>query len=616
MITLTFSKAGADDVVLSEDDLFDFDYEHSCFSGETFELGGVNARRLSLIIDNNGQWYPRGTFANSRVTLEVGGKYVATFNAELPKRRDGIIELVTYDDITKLDTEYPIDYEFPSLFRWVYAQCLYEAGLVSSPNSDTEYVNNGVFNNGLISHEYTDYIYANSCRQLVSGMAEWNGGFCFINSDGRLQIQPFAKEISKEFTSSELMDFDYSDETVTFTKIKTSQKNKTYELDTDDGYTLVINNQYIQYGLTDEIFEMMMGVIYDYYNGFTLTPMSFTLAEPDFSLNLGDRISVYDEEEGVTVVGNISKIHMVGNIGMTITCGGFGNVNSTSGYNPTSVSSSRQNNEHASATAETAAMASGKVILIDHEPTAEDLTGSDCTFVQYDKTAPLLTGGSSTLYSTVAVFAEVAEALPTPVVELLFNNSLINTGSGNYTIEVIGEETVYETGKSGNCFAATNYSGIKITDVSDLILNEFTAVLWFKANDNGLAAYPQWRRIFWWNANSALWGFEIREYNGATTNQIGLNTGGTLGWWWQKDMNDGEWHSIIIVKTASYFRFVVDSNDDTYDYAEHPEMSFASTGGAFVISDNNYSLNGYIDSLRIYNHALTDDEISKVLALS
>lgn len=342
MITLTFSKAGADDVVLSENDLFDFDYEHSCFSGETFELGGVNARRLSLIIDNNGQWYSRGTFANSRARLEVDGDYIATFNTELPKRRDGIIELVAYDDITKLDTEYPTDYDFPQTFRMVYAQCLYEAGLSSTATSDEEYVNNGITKSGVISHEYTNYIYANSCRQLVSGMAEWNGGFCFINSDGRLQIQPFAKDISKEFTSSELMDFDYSDEAVTFTKIKTSQKNKTYELGTDDGYTLVIRNQYIQYGLDDATFEGFMGALYHYYNGFTLTPMSFTLAEPDFTLKLGDRISVYDESEDITVVGNISKIHMAGNLGMTITCGGFGNVNSTSGYNPTSASQTGQ----------------------------------------------------------------------------------------------------------------------------------------------------------------------------------------------------------------------------------------------------------------------------------
>ncbi len=329
MINLIFSKVGADDVVLSENDLFDFSYEHSCFSGDTFELGGANARQLNIVIDNNGQWYSRGTFANTRVRLEVDGEYIGSFNCGLPKRRNGVIEITAYDDMTKLDTSYPTDYEFPQTFNSVYVQCLWEAGLIATKSHD-EYVNNGVFHTGVISHEYTDYIYANSCRQLVSGMAEWNGGFCFINSNGKLQIQAFAKDISKEFKSSELMDFDYSDETVTFTKIKTAQKNKVYEMGTDDGYTLVIQNQYIQYGLSDESFEIFMGALYDYYNGFTLTPMSFTLAEPDFSLNLGDRISVYDEEEDITVTGNISKIQMSGNLSMTITCGGF---NVSSGYN-------------------------------------------------------------------------------------------------------------------------------------------------------------------------------------------------------------------------------------------------------------------------------------------
>ena len=137
------------------------------------------------------------------------------------------------------------------------------------------------------------------------------------------------------------MDFDYSDETVVFSKIKTSQKNKTYEMGDDSGYTLIINNQYISYGLDDEDFEMYLGFIYDYYKDFSLTPMSFTLAEPDFSLKIGDRISVVDEEENVTVTGNISEISVSGNCSMTVTCGGFGNVSGVVNYNK---SSTGQNN--------------------------------------------------------------------------------------------------------------------------------------------------------------------------------------------------------------------------------------------------------------------------------
>lgn len=346
MYSLTFSKAGREDIVLTEDDLFDFHYEASCFSGESFELGGVNAAKLYLLIDNNTQRFSRGTFANARIKLEIDGEFIGNFTAELPKRRNGVIELTAYDDMIKLDVEYPSDYQFPQVFWNVYAQCAFEAGLAPDTSLDNV-VLNGVWNNGIISHEYTDYIYANSCRKLVSGMAEWNGGYARINDDGKLQIDKFSKTVTKQYSSGNLMEFDYSDETVTFSKIKSSQKNKTYEKGTDDGYTLVINNQYISYGLEDGVFEQYFDLLYEYYSGFSLTPMSFTLADPDFDLKIGDRIEVYDEEENVTVTGNVSKIEIDGNCSMTVTCGGFENVSSASNYTPTSFSQTQQSKQSA-----------------------------------------------------------------------------------------------------------------------------------------------------------------------------------------------------------------------------------------------------------------------------
>lgn len=375
MIELTFSKSGWDDIVLTEDDLFDFRFERGCFSGDTFELGGVSAKSIYMIIDNNTQRFPRGAFANSRVRLDIDGHFCGYFNAELPKRRNGVIELTAYDDMIKLDTEFPEDCTFPSLFWTVYAHCLLKAGLAdhfSVENGDI-FVLNALFNVGVISHEYTDYIYANSCRNVVSGMAEWNGGFAYINDDGKLQVDVFSKEVSRTFYSGELMDFDYSDETVVFSKIKTSQKNKTYEMGDDSGYTLIINNQYIGYGLDDEDFEMYLGFIYDYYKDFSLTPMSFTLAEPDFSLKIGDRISVVDEEENVTVTGNISEISVSGNCSMTVTCGGFGNVSGVVNYNKSSTGMNNQTK---------AGAGSGVGKAAESDPTSEyfnDYTGNAIT---------------------------------------------------------------------------------------------------------------------------------------------------------------------------------------------------------------------------------------------
>ena len=352
MFLITFSKAGQEDIVLTEDDLFDFQYEASCYSGETFELGGVNAKTLYLLIDNNTQRFSRGTFANCRVKLEIDGKFFGYYNTELPKRRNGVIELTAYDDMVKLDTEFPTDYTFPQTFWAVYAQCVFEAGLASEVSFDNV-VLNGVWDNGIISADYTQYIYANSCRNLVAGMAEWNGGFAYINDDNKLQIDKFSKTVTREYSSGDLMELDYSDETVVFSKVKTSQKNKTYEMGTDAGYTIVLKNQYISYGLDDTMFETYLTKISEYYTVFELTPMSFTLAEPDFDLHVGDRIQVYDEEEQVAITGNVSKIAISGNCSMTVTCGGFENVSSSSGFTPTSYSQIQQSKQEAKTSSQT-----------------------------------------------------------------------------------------------------------------------------------------------------------------------------------------------------------------------------------------------------------------------
>lgn len=353
MLLITFSKAGQEDIVLTEDDLFDFQYEASCYSGESFELGGVNAKTLYLLIDNNTQRFSRGTFANCRVTLEIDGKFFGYYNSELPKRRNGVIELTAYDDMVKLDTEFPTDYTFPQTFWAVYAQCVFEAGLAAEVAFDNVILN-GVWDNGIISADYTQYIYANSCRNLVAGMAEWNGGFAYINDDNKLQIDKFSKTVTRKYNSGDLMELDYSDETVVFSKVKTSQKNKTYEKGTDTGYTLVLKNQYISYGLDDTMFKTYLTKISEYYTGFELTPMSFTLAEPDFDLRVGDRIQVYDEEEQVTITGNVSKIVISGNCSMTVTCGGFENVSSASNFTPTSYSQVQQSKQEVKAAAQIA----------------------------------------------------------------------------------------------------------------------------------------------------------------------------------------------------------------------------------------------------------------------
>ena len=46
MIELTFSRTGSEDIVLTEDGLFDFIFERGWLCGDTFELGGVSAKSI------------------------------------------------------------------------------------------------------------------------------------------------------------------------------------------------------------------------------------------------------------------------------------------------------------------------------------------------------------------------------------------------------------------------------------------------------------------------------------------------------------------------------------------------------------------------------------------
>ena len=176
MIELTFSKTGQEDIVLTEDDLFAFEYEENAYSGEAFELGGVCAKSIYMMIDNNTQRFSRGTFADCRVRLDIDGNFYGYFNSELPKRRNGVIELNAYDDMVKLDVEFPTDYTFPQTFWAVYAQCVYEAGLASEIAFDNVILN-GVWDNGIITAGYA-----------ASG-----------HNDGTLHIEVCYKQNSGEF---------------------------------------------------------------------------------------------------------------------------------------------------------------------------------------------------------------------------------------------------------------------------------------------------------------------------------------------------------------------------------------------------------------------------------
>lgn len=235
---------------------------------------------------------------------------------------------------------------------------------------------------------------------------------------------------------------------------------------------------------------------------------------------------------------------------------------------------------------------------------------------------PTINSGISDTALHNAVFWAVAMTMgfggssaPKPVIELLFNNSLENTGSGSYTIapETDSAEILYSDGLNGKCYSATNKSGITITDVSELLLSDFTITFWTKINKNGLSPYPKWRRFVWWNADKeykAYNGLEV-NYSGSTSTNVPVFVGGTVAVDASTPIADGAWHSISIVKRGD--KIVI-----TIDLAEQivrTNYTLSSVANYLDLSKTDYSLNGYISSFRVFNKALSYAEIERVLAL-
>lgn len=187
--------------------------------------------------------------------------------------------------------------------------------------------------------------------------------------------------------------------------------------------------------------------------------------------------------------------------------------------------------------------------------------------------------------------------LPQPIVELAFENSLANTGTGNYSVSSSGQMD-YTTGITGDvyCYSAIYQSEVVVSGLSEVLNGDFTAVVWFKKNP-----YSEKSRLIWFTFNDLYYGV---EFQGSACRALGA--GFTIG-----NYADVEWHSCAIIKSGSRFATVFDGEETLTC-----NIGVTSNSGNIMLSWNSPEFfHGYIDSLRLYSKALTDEELKKALAL-
>lgn len=202
------------------------------------------------------------------------------------------------------------------------------------------------------------------------------------------------------------------------------------------------------------------------------------------------------------------------------------------------------------------------------------------------------------------------DRLPRPVIELFFDGNLDNTGTGEFDIAAVGD-ILYADGAEGQCYNASSATEIRINGCTELLSGDLTICFWFRITAaSGLAPYPLFRRCVWWVANGAYWGTELGYSNNVSNNKFALVANGTSSVLSDTAYNDGAWHFAAITRSSNFITAAVDGLEILSIAA--PTQS---VGDTITISSSNYALNGYIDSLRVYDTALSLADIAAVMAL-
>jgi hypothetical protein len=137
---------------------------------------------------------------------------------------------------------------------------------------------------------------------------------------------------------------------------------------------------------------------------------------------------------------------------------------------------------------------------------------------------------------------------------------------------------------------------------------DFTFEAWARCDDNEGGSYPgiigrhtnnsNYMHLHYNTANNFDGGFFVRETGETDAESLSTN-----------NLNDGEWHHLVGVKSASTCRIYVDGSKEGEDTNGSASPSF--TTETFRLSSFYASMSGSIDIARVYNKALSDEEVSQ-----
>ena len=318
-------------VSFTESDVIGVSYSNQC-AEKKVTLGSVNIGVLKLTflsdILNRGEYYGAtltlsdslylGLDENEEPIYEsvpVGVFYIA----EAVWTAAGI-DITAYDALSKFDGTLNVDQTSAS----IYAFCQFletETGVTfGMSQADVEALPNGTEVLGIYEENNLE-----TCRDLLSALAQMVGGFAYAGRDGKFYLKAFDDTSvltvpkNRRMSGSSFSDYETYYDTVCYTDIEA--KEVRYFGD-DEGLTINLGSQPLMQLGTYSAKERRANAIVNSIKRMQYTPFKFSMLPASIALDLGDVVTLTDDHSGDTSSGAVMSISWQYNKSFSVQCFG------------------------------------------------------------------------------------------------------------------------------------------------------------------------------------------------------------------------------------------------------------------------------------------------------
>lgn len=321
-----------DSISFTGGDVIGVSYTAKC-ADKKVNIGGVNIGTLKLTfltdILNRGDYFGKEiTISDSLLigydddddpiweSVPLGTFYVA----EATWRAEGMVDIVAYDCLSKMDKNIDIDTSSGTVYGFCKFIETQTGATFGMTQAECEAFPNGT---ELIAlYEQNDL---ETYRDLLSALAQMVGGFAYAAKDGTWKLRTFddtsvlAIPKNRRFSGARYSDFTTLYDAISYVDVATGLLNVIGDA---DGVVLKLgSNPFLQYGSSDAISRRAWAIV-DAVEKIAYTPFQVGLLPAFIALDLGDVISFTNDYAEETTTGAVMNLTWTYNKSFKVYCYG------------------------------------------------------------------------------------------------------------------------------------------------------------------------------------------------------------------------------------------------------------------------------------------------------